>query len=116
MQINAILLVFGEGVVMGFGSNYGQVASSGQIDKLPGLIRADFLCPLLLGTLSLLVMALGPDILLILQQEEALALHARSYMLLIGVAVIPNLLFLLLWENLLYIDNSRLVLVGRSSR
>ena len=112
MQIYAILLVFGEGLVMGFGPNYGRDASAGRFERLPGLIRAAMFCVLLLGGFSLLVMALGPEILLILQQEQALALHARSYMLLIGAAVIPNLLFLLFWEILLYNDSSRLVLVG----
>ena len=47
-----------------------------------------------------------------LQQEQALALHTRGYMFLIGAAVIPNLLFLLFWEILLYNDSSRLVLAG----
>lgn len=112
MQIYAILLVFGEGLIMGFGPNYGRDASAGRLDRLPGLIRAAAFCVLLLGGFSLLVMAFGPEILLILQQEQALALHARSYMLLIGAAVIPNLLFLLFWEILLYNDSSRLVLAG----
>ena len=112
MQIYAILLVFGEGVVMGFGPNYGRDASSGRADRLPGLIRAAMLCVLLLGAASLLVMAFGPEILLILQQEPALALHAGGYMLLIGAAVIPNVLFVLLWEILLYNDSSCLVLFG----
>lgn len=116
MQLYAVMLVFGEGLVMGFGPNYGQRTTVGDSRALASLIHAGVATVALFGAFALLVMYFGTDILLVLQQEEALANHASLYMLLIGAAIIPNLLFLLFWEVLLYHDSSRLVLVGAVSQ
>lgn len=112
MQIYLILFMLGEGIVFGFGPIYGRYLDAGDERKMASSKLAIYFLLLTFGVLALVVLLLGPEILLSLQQSPRLVDEARGYLICLGLSILPNLLFIHYWEILAFHDKGKMVVAG----
>ncbi|MBX9757066.1 MAG: polysaccharide biosynthesis C-terminal domain-containing protein [Pseudomonadaceae bacterium] len=112
MQIYLILFMLGEGIVFGFGPIYGRYMDADDRRKMASSKLAVYFLLAAFAIIAFLILLMGPDILLSLQQSPRLIDESREYLVLLGLSILPNLLFIHYWEMLAFHDKGKLVVIG----
>jgi MATE family multidrug resistance protein len=112
MQIYLILFMLGEGIVFGFGPIYGRYLDADDSRKMASSKLAVYLLLAAFAVLAFIVLLMGPQILLGLQQSPRLVDESRDYLVLLGLSMLPNLLFIHYWEILAFHNKGKYVVVG----
>lgn len=112
MQIYLILFMLGEGIVFGFGPVYGRYLDAGDHQKMASCKLAVYLVLIAFALVGFVILLYGPQILLSLQQSPRLVDESQDYLMLLGLAVLPNLLFIHYWEILAFHDQGKWVVAG----
>jgi multidrug resistance protein, MATE family len=112
MQAYLIILVLGEGLVLGFSPLYGKSLSLANPAPRYRTIVAVLGVLLLYALIGLMILANAGWLAGLVPQTTALARASETYILLLGLALLPNLLFILTWELLAFDERERVVLLG----
>ncbi len=112
MQIYLVLFMLGEGIVFGFGPIYGRYLDAGDNRKMASSKLAVYLLLTAFAFIAFIILLWGPQILLSLQQSPRLADESRGYLVLLGLSILPNLLFIHYWEILAFHDKGKWVIAG----
>lgn len=112
MQAYLIILVLGEGLVFGFSPLYGKFIGLANPALRYRTIVAVLGVLLLYAMIGLMILANAGWLTGLILQDTALARASETYILLLGLSLLPNLLFVLTWELLAFDERERMVLVG----
>ncbi len=113
MQIYLVVLVLGEGIVFGFSPLYGrhyQNSGSGSIHI--SVLSAIVWLIGIYAAIGLLVLGQADWAVSGFLEGWLASKSAHSYVILLGVALLPNLLFIVCWELLAFEERETLVLRG----
>lgn len=112
MQAYLIILVMGEGLVFGFSPLYGKSLALADSAPRYRTIVAALIVLLLYSLVGLMVLANAGWLASMVPQTVELSQSSEIYILLLGLSLFPNLLFILIWELLAFDERERVVLVG----
>ena len=112
MQIYLVLFMLGEGIVFGFGPIYGRYLDTSDNRRMASSKLAVYLLLTAFAVIAFVILLGGPQILLSLQQSPSLVEESRGYLVLLGLSLLPNLLFIHYWEILAFHDKGKWVVVG----
>lgn len=112
MQAYLIILVLGEGLVFGFSPLYGKSLSLANPALRYRAIVAVLGVLLFYALIGLMILANAGWLAGLVPQTNALARASETYVLLLGLALLPNLLFIMAWELLAFDERERVVLLG----
>lgn len=112
MQAYIIILFLGEGLVFGFSSLYGRHIGDKGSTAWQRVITSLLLLILAYSLIGGVILSQSGWVTDLLDQPEALARDARFYIILLGIALLPNLLFAMCWELLAFEEREPLVLLG----
>lgn len=113
MQAYLVMLVLGEGIVFGFSPVYGRIRHGNGIGSAHIKVLSVILwLVLIFAVAGLLVLAQSDRVLISYLEDSPGTSGASTYVLLLGAACLPNLLFVVFWELLAFEERERLVLRG----
>ncbi|WP_120502206.1 MATE family efflux transporter [Roseovarius sp. EL26] len=112
MQMYLILLVLGEGIVFGFGPIYGRYHSNPDSDRHIDVVATAVRLLAIYALMGALILMQTGWIVSEVVGPSNTARDAQTYVMLLGVALLPNLLFIICWELLAFEQHERLVLGG----
>tara|TARA_R110000737_G_scaffold350367_1_gene389104 strand:+ start:1578 stop:2927 length:1350 start_codon:yes stop_codon:yes gene_type:complete len=112
MQVYLIVLVVGEGVVFGFSPVYGRHHSDPNSDRHVQVIATTIWIIALFSLGGFIILSQAGWLAQGFISSTEFSPDAQAYVLLLGAALLPNLLFILFWELLAFEEKEALVLAG----
>lgn len=112
MQAYLVVFTLGEGLVFGFVPLYGKSYGLPDVAARFRIIVAVLALLLLYSLFGLMILANAYWLTDLVPQDAASRRASEIYVLLLGLSLLPNLLFVLMWELLAFDQRERLVLIG----
>jgi len=112
MQIYIGVFIIGEGLVLGFGTLYGQHREQQNPDEIRELAYALYLLLGLLGLIAMVIGTFGSSFFSALGQSKKLADSLQPYLILLSLATLPSFLFIHFWELLSYERKGKKIIEG----
>ncbi|MCF6433712.1 MATE family efflux transporter [Leisingera sp. MMG026] len=113
MQVYLVILVLGEGIVFGFSPIYGRNhREKGAGKPHIGALSVILFLVVFYALVGLTMLAQANWVLGSFLKNWSVSDSAHSYVILLGIALLPNLLFIVFWELLAFEEKEILVLYG----